>query len=906
MEELDFQPEIVGREEELKELQDYLEKAAEGRGSTLFISGEAGIGKTRLVDELKNVAESKGFRILSGNSLYESLTPYMPFMDALRSGGLETLFAEEVPKVECIYLVTNTGLLIKEVLREETELDSDIFASMLTSVGNFVKDSLSMLKGEERRDKLNRLGYGAYTILIESGVNTNLVAVLSGRENEFLINNMRDILVKVQKSFGSVLRKWDGDVESVLGIEKLMQPLITSGKYDGIHYGIADPKARRNFLFENVSLGLIRQTRTKPTLLCIEDLQWADPSSLAMMHYVSRNGRDCKLMVIGTYRPEDVAVQEEGRAHHLFDTLHLMTREDLLHKIELRRLEEKETSDVLTALLGKFDFPDDFKAHLYKETEGNPLFIIEVIKLLIEEKLIVKDNGIWKLSAETKELRIPSKVYDVIVRRLGRLSAEHRKILDYGAVLGDEFDPSLLAEVMKIKKVELLEQLRDLEQIHKLIRFSDSKCTFDHTNTKEVLYTEIPTMLRNEYHSIIANCIEEMNKEDLSKVIGDLAYHYCRCGNLEKGLEYLMSAAEIAKKGYAITEGIRFNREALDLIGEEGFTEERLKILSDLGELSRTSGELDNCYSYYSQLLELCDEAGNDPKKIEAYHNIGLVHKRRNEWDETIENLENSLKVAEKINDLHSVAENYYDIGYVHFEKGNQHEAIKFFGKSLENSVNIGDGLMIALAYRAFGDVHVQESEYEKAANYFQKSLEILEKTDNLYEIAKGYCDIGVIYFLMDKIDKAIEYNEKCIEITKKTGDIWIMGYGLLNAAEAYTEKHRFEKAMEHLDKALGVFKKLNEKMLTAAVYRDYGILYKHEKDWSKSSEWFSKAVDIYENQVKAPNYQAYTYYHFGLMLKEKGNKKEAIKYLRKALEMYDKLEMIKDSEKVKKELDGL
>jgi predicted regulator of Ras-like GTPase activity (Roadblock/LC7/MglB family) len=238
MAQLDFQPQMIGRENELKELHEHMSKASQGSGTTLFISGEAGIGKTRLLEEIKNTAESKGFQIMSGNSLYESLTPYMPFLEALRSGGMESLFAEEAPRVEAVYLVTNTGLLVKEVLRKETELDPDLFASMLTTVGDFVKDSLSMLSGEEREGMLNSVGYENHRILIEGGKDTNLAVILTGRENEFLINDIRDILVKVQKNHGDVLRQWDGDEESVRGIEDTLLPLVASGKYDGVYFGL--------------------------------------------------------------------------------------------------------------------------------------------------------------------------------------------------------------------------------------------------------------------------------------------------------------------------------------------------------------------------------------------------------------------------------------------------------------------------------------------------------------------------------------------------------------------------------------------------------------------------------------------------------------------------------------------
>jgi predicted regulator of Ras-like GTPase activity (Roadblock/LC7/MglB family) len=367
MAQLDFQPQMIGRENELKELHEHMSKASQGSGTTLFISGEAGIGKTRLLEEIKNTAESKGFQIMSGNSLYESLTPYMPFLEALRSGGMESLFAEEAPRVEAVYLVTNTGLLVKEVLRKETELDPDLFASMLTTVGDFVKDSLSMLSGEEREGMLNSVGYENHRILIEGGKDTNLAVILTGRE-------------------GDVLRQWDGDEESVRGIEDTLLPLVASGKYDGVYFGLQDPEARRNLLFENVSLGLSRQAETAPTLLCIEDLHWADPSSLALMHYTARTTRKCNLLLIGTYRPEDI-VSKEGRTHPLVDTMQMMSREDLCVRIELGRLPQESASDFLSSMLGETDFSDKFVERVHEEAEGNPLFMIELIKLLAEEEL---------------------------------------------------------------------------------------------------------------------------------------------------------------------------------------------------------------------------------------------------------------------------------------------------------------------------------------------------------------------------------------------------------------------------------------------------------------------------------------------------------------------------------------
>src|SRR2546428_9161415 len=97
---LDFRPPLVGREEELGKLVSLLEDASAANGRFMLLAGEAGVGKTRLVEELKRVAKSRGFVVLSGYALHESLTPYMPFMEALRTGGLEHLLADAAPRVE--------------------------------------------------------------------------------------------------------------------------------------------------------------------------------------------------------------------------------------------------------------------------------------------------------------------------------------------------------------------------------------------------------------------------------------------------------------------------------------------------------------------------------------------------------------------------------------------------------------------------------------------------------------------------------------------------------------------------------------------------------------------------------------------------------------------------------------
>jgi predicted ATPase len=784
---LDFHPHMVGREDELRELKAYLDSVAQGRGKTLLISGEAGIGKTTVAEELKAVARSDGFQVMSGDCMYESLRPYMPFVEALRSMDLGYLLAEEAPRVEAVYLVEDTGLSIKEVLREETELDSDIFASMLSAVGSFVKDSLSILTGEETRDTLNRLGYGDYTILIESGRSANLVVILTGRENESLISDMAEILSNVDESYGNRLRIWNGDGEKVEGIERILQTLITSGKYDGIYHGKEDTKARRDSLFENVSLGLVRQARIMPTLLCIEDLQWADPSSLALMHHLAGSTRDSPLLILGTYRPEDLVAEEEN-GHPLVETMRLMSREDLFEKMELQRLPTQYMMEFLTTLLGNTDFNDDFTEQIYQKTEGNPLFIVELVKSFVEERIIEPQDGTWGLVKDIRDVSIPSKIYDLILRRLDRVKKEPREVLDCASVIGVEFTSEVLASVLNNGRMDLLKTLRGLDQRHRLIHAGNGNYVFDHSMIKEVLYAEIPPELRTEYHSVIAKSIEGLNEDGLDEVAGDLAFHYHRSGSGDKALLYLIKAAE---KDYSTDEAIKFYNESLELEEED---QRRVETLDGLGDMYSVIGDIEKSRESYEGALDLAEGRTNRARIRAKIRSLGIkesqedegthastgdqqhrkalalsgicdAHITRGEYDRALRYCEKGLAMSEAIEDRELAVHYSLKIAEVHIKKKDFQKALDFCRAGYDISREIGAKDAIARSKRIFGMIYREQKRWRESIENFEESLRICEETGTEKELADSYFEFGLMWMENGNSEKEKDYLNKALDI---------------------------------------------------------------------------------------------------------------------------------------------
>jgi tetratricopeptide (TPR) repeat protein/predicted regulator of Ras-like GTPase activity (Roadblock/LC7/MglB family) len=911
--EFDAEPRMIGRERELEELKRHLDRAAEGQGSTVLISGEAGIGKTRLVQELRQIAEAQGFQILLGYSLHESLTPYMPFLDALRSGGLEPLFAEEAPKVEAVYLVTHGGILIKEVLREKTELDPVLFASMLTAVGNFVLDSMSKLSGEEREGTLSGLSMSGYQILIEAGRDANLVAVISGEKNEFLVEDMRRVLGDMRKAYGNALENWDGDEKSVEGIEELLRPLIMSGKYDGLYYGKEDPKARRNLLFENVSLGLVRHSQTTPTLLCLEDLQWADPSSLSLMHYVARNAGDCGILMLGTYRPEDVAA-EDGRGHPLTDTMHLMDREDLHQCLELDRLPADKMADFMRALLGEVDFDDAFMVRVHEETEGNPLFVIQLVKLLVEENIVAREKGSWRLAKSIEEIDIPSKTYNVILHRLNRIEKEPRKVLDYASVIGDVFTSNTLAAALDLKRILLLEHLKVLEQTHRMIHPHDGGYRFDHAKVRETLYGEIPQELRDEYHAVIAQSIERLNEDDLDSVIEDLAFHYYHCRDGEKALQYLTRAAEKAKKEYSNEEAVRFYTEALEL---EEDRPKRREMLVALGDIYLLTGEYDRGLESYEKALEFAEEdrakAGIKAKigtihlkrgeydesvristearglvrdkecKEEAHslRNICAVYTYRGEYDKALESYEKCLRMQERIDDREGLAIALGNIGVVHADMGEPDRALEFYEKSLREEEKIGNQEGIAATLNNIGLVLFETGELDRALEFYEKSLWTKEKIGDQGGIPASLGNIGNLHLKKGELDRALEFYEKSLRITEKTGDRRYIAWCLMNIGMVQSERGELDRALETYERGLGIVAKLGDRALIAATLNNIGEVHHRRGEYKRAQEIYEKSLRIAEEIGHQ--------YLVAWSLSTLGELHSDIKELGKALEFHNK-----------------
>lgn len=484
-------PQMVGRDDELDQLKEHLRASINERGNLVLVSGEAGIGKTRLVKELEAYAETLGVKVLEGCCLIESPISFLPFREALKN--IFTISRDDTPTVQ----QRKINKIVKESAPE--------FVKAIPIVGQILAGSaIAYRTYKEERDREKRVDFKALF------------------ERDAGLETISDLLIAI--------------------------------------------------------------SARQPLLIFIDDLHLADTSSLSLLYYLARRIQSSRILIVGTYRPEEIAKTREGTIHPLLDVMQRMSREDLFKKIELKRLSITNCLDFIKSMLD-VNF-DDLAKLIHEETEGNPFFAIETLRLLIQQKVLIKEKARWKLSMHIEDIKIPPRMYDVIIHRINALMDEERDILDCASVVGEEFSSDVVGNVLGVGRIELLKSLNNIERRYHLIHSADHNFHFDHVKIKEVLYNEIAMDLKKEYHSMIAKYIEETNKDLVEEVVNDLAYHYYKSGNALKGVPYLLKAGENAREKWAVFEAVRYSSQALEMMrDDERWGEDRTKALEALGNV---------------------------------------------------------------------------------------------------------------------------------------------------------------------------------------------------------------------------------------------------------------------------------------------------------------------------------
>ena len=515
----------------------------------------------------------------------------------------------------------------------------------------------------------------------------------------------------------------------------------------------------------------------RPVAILIDDLHWADRSSLELLQHLTRHTRGNRVLIVGSYRDVEV-----NRSHPLENTLLDLGRERLIVEVEVRRLSQPGTGQLVAAALGGSEISMRLVRLVHRHTEGNPFFVEAVVRTLVDRGDIYRNENRWECRA-VEEIEIPKSVRSAIGQRLSRLRPESQAVLQEASVLGARFTFEDLLRMCSRDEGTIESAIEDALAAGLLRETGREAYSFSHSLTQGTLYSELPSRKRRRLHLAAGSALEQLAERAGSHRTGELAWHFLEADEPPRALKYSLEAARADRDVFAYDEAEKHYRIGLELSRELGDSDAEVRALEGLGTVLRLVAR-------YDEALDTLDAA------------FDIHHARRN-------------SSGERWTTAH--------IGRVHALRGSAEEGIsrvKALLAEIEADESSGES--------SAGETSSRAALYTALANLYQaldQSSAQLEAAEKALEIARAAGDSQVGARLLAEgqmwrasalaelgdLDDARRMLEDVIPLAEAAGDLLILSRSLNVLAGVYSEAGQYEKERAYIEQALQAAKRLGD-----------------------------------------------------------------------------------------------
>lgn len=647
------------------------------------------------------------------------------------------------------------------------------------------------------------------------------------------------------------------------------------------------PEQERSRLFEGLNQFIFALSQDNPLVLFIDDLHWADNSTLQYLHYLARRMPREQILLLGTYRSEEV--DETHSLSELIEQLH--PRGSLVH-ISLEGLNPQEAALLVRRML-QLEKGAEFVADLYRETEGNPFFIVELIKSLIGGGALYLEEGQWQPPPpEEVEAHIPAAVRELVSARLRRVSPRGQKLLELAAVAIREVKLELLASINSLAEDELLHALEELKAAH-LLWETDQGCRYCHEIFRQVVYEGIGPARRRRLHRLFGQALEAARGTRGDEVIGELSYHFSQAKEHRRALAYLLKGAERARKAYAFREATAVLGQALRLMEEieaeeidkRDLWERRFCALSERVELHSLLGERKEEAEGIEELYELAHRLRDDEKLSEVHHKRSKLYQATGRYPQALEAGLQGLELKRTLKDRHGEAAALIAVGAAHQSLGEHERALEYYAKSHALYEQIGDKLGEAQAATEIGLVYRHLGKYSQALREIESALMTYRKVDERFQEAYVLAAIGLIEGILGRYDCALKYYRGSLRIRQEIGDRRGEGAVLNNRGSTYWRMERYDEALGYFQAALRMWEEVGYRRGEEATLNNLGTVQADLGRYEEALDLFGRAGEI-NRKTGSMDMEVENLSRRSVALLHLGRRAEALKSSNRAVEL--------------------
>jgi len=547
----------------------------------------------------------------------------------------------------------------------------------------------------------------------------------------------------------------------------------------------------QRFLFTNVGEVVGRLGARQPVLLHIDDVHWADESTLLLLDHLAGRVEHWAVLIIATYRDVELST-----SHPLSRFMEDLIRRRLAHRVSLQRLPEQDVEAMLVALGGPRP-PSEVVHAIWGETEGNPFFVEELFRHLVEEGRLFEDRGRWRSDFHPGELDVPESVRLVIGRRLERLGGDTRRILSAAAVIGRGFSFELLELLGEGEASSVVEAVNGAERAGLVVPVAGGGQTefgFSHELIRQTLLVGLGTLERQRIHARVAEAMETLYGEDPDRA-GDLAHHLLEAGSTvdaTRAARYLARAGDRSLDAAAHDEALRYFDVALAL--HSAHDRARADMLFGSGRALRSLGRWDEVMPRWRDAIGLYEGAGEIDAAGRACREAANQLSWAARWEEALEMAGRGLAALEgRVNA--DRARLFAEVTVLFAASGYREAAEQMIHEAHQLAREVGDPELMGhvLTMESIHDLFFMRASH--GASTGRRAVEILRTSGALWDLATAFSFLSVHLAFHGDTREAARVREEAEPLAARLGHHGalmallrsrMLGYVLAGDLEAY------------------------------------------------------------------------------------------------------------------------
>jgi class 3 adenylate cyclase/tetratricopeptide (TPR) repeat protein len=561
---------------------------------------------------------------------------------------------------------------------------------------------------------------------------------------------------------------------------------------------------RRHRTLEAVRHLLLRGAQVQPLLVVVEDLHWIDTESQAILDALVESLATSRILLLTSYRPE---------YHHVWG------QKTYCSQIRLTPLSSESADELLDALLGSHAELDALRRRLVEQTEGNPFFLEESVRALVEDGALAGERGAYRLTRTIGTAKVPATVQTVLAARIDRLAPPHKRVLQAASVIGKDV-PLALLEALGVESADVvrgaLSELQRTEFLYQTRFFPEAEYTFKHVLTQEVAYRSLLHERRRALHGQVLTAIERLHVGRLDEHLERLALHAVRSEAWDKAAAYGAAAGASAQGRWALRGALASFEQAIAAVGHLPRTPDNLRRAVELRIDARACllqlGDLAPMLEHLRAAEAAADALGDDIQRAVVTGHLAHAHWLMGQHERSIELSERELDLIRGGSELGLEALAHFQMGEARLGRGEFEQAAQLLDRALElrrkdplQPRNLVGPLEVT-ARRWRSQALVELGRFQEAIALAREAVEIARAWNNPYALANAISALGLAVRRQGDFTAAIPILEEGFRLSRTLGfQSFVNALGMI-LGEALAEIGRTDDAQALLEKDLAFY----------------------------------------------------------------------------------------------------